>query len=38
MNTREPTTDTVNALIFALKDLIVWCDEVLKKYGVTIDH
>ncbi|MGC9364445.1 MAG: hypothetical protein ACP5FZ_07750 [Fidelibacterota bacterium] len=29
----QPTTDTVNALIFALKDLIVWFDGVLEKFG-----
>jgi len=29
----QPTTDTVNALIFALKDIIIWFDEVLRKYS-----
>jgi hypothetical protein len=29
----QPTTDTVNALIFALKDLIVWFDTALTKYS-----
>lgn len=29
----QPTTDTVNALVFALKDLIVWFDNALTSYS-----
>jgi len=29
----QPTTDTVNALVYALKDIIVWFDGALEKYG-----
>jgi hypothetical protein len=29
----QPTTDTVNALIYALKDIIVWFDDALTKYS-----
>jgi len=29
----QPTTDTVNALVYALKDILVWFDGALEKYG-----
>lgn len=29
----HPTTDTINALVYALKDIIVWFEGICRKYS-----